>query len=88
MEVAIRVPKRNFFAGKSYLAKAKAAGESKKRTSAVPVTATTTVLNSDVKNAMRWITCSMLCSRWVPGTSRGGWARISGVVMEAITTSQ
>lgn len=65
-------PKKNFLPGKSYLAKAKAASESKNSTRSVVQTATTTVLNSDPKKSILSNRCWMLVTRFPPNHSFGG----------------
>ena len=72
MYIASRTPNRYFLPGKSYLAKAKAASESKNSTRSVVQTATVIVLNSDPKKSILSNRCWMLVSRLSPNHSLGG----------------
>jgi hypothetical protein len=72
MKVASTIQNSARRPGKSYLAKAKAASESKSSTRNVTLVAATTVMPIDPQKSIPSNTLFMFSPRWGPGTSLGG----------------
>jgi hypothetical protein len=72
MKVASTIQNSTLRPGKSYLAKAKAASESRSNTRNVTAVATTTVMPIDFQKSIPSNTLFMFSHRWGPGSSSGG----------------